>query len=588
MKKLVGVLKRQQGSVMVMALMIFLIISVLATSIISVAAMESKMTLYDARKEQARQLADAGVQVARNVVMNYMGNGRLMNAAEKNNDISYINSKLEVLESRNIDAEITDVDYNSRIVRIKSTGTVKNPGGSDVKKTAQADLLLNVLPDMAVQTEEFKILGKYYTEFQLNPITPGGGVTGLLPLHGPSHEKCSDLGGANPNRYFWYVDYKYESILGIPYVDWIETRAHTIPYMKAQGKVNIRDSEGGKARVAIDHWAEVPEASLTPEEYADLFYTIPTIEESMLNAVNVLLRVEYHEPARNLNTYDFIGDLDEVLTGAKPPVFGATELQRYRQLAQAEAADPNGRWAYLPADAAVLNNDGGKHVLILDEIINPSNPNYIDRPYIFADLDPDDTLLLDFRTYKSSDIKIPDGIFIKWSVLEPFFNDINNRLQTFLNQFSNELQGITIVTPASMEAGYDSMVFKPAAIDGEATSVALFSGKDISLKVDPKLFNNSQRIFPDSDPDNPSREIRVYLLAGDNVNISSTTRELTIKGVISAGKKVTVKLDYYDLVKVTEMDKLIHIVYDPSVIKEFPDPWAYMGLGTIVSYKYTD
>jgi len=550
--------------------------------------MENKITLYDARKEQARQLADAGVQVAKNVTLNYMGNGRLTNEIEKYNDISYINSKLDVLGSRNIAAEITNVDFNSGIVTIKSTGTVKNPGGSDVKKTAQADFLLNVLPNMAVQTEEFKILGKYYTEFQLNPITFGGGVSGLLPLHGTSNEKCSDLGGTNPNRYFWFVDYKYESIFGIPYVDWIETRGHTIPYMKAQGKVNIRDSKGGNAKVAIDHWADVPEASLTPEEYADLFYTVPTIEESMLSAINVLLRVEYHQPARNLNTYDFIGDLDEVLPNVKPPVFGATELQRYRQLAQAEAADPNGKWAYLPADATVLNNDGGKHVLILGEVINPSNPNHVGRPYIFADLDSSDTLLLDFRTYRSSDIKIPDGNFIKWSVLEPLFNDINNRLQTFLNQFSNELQGITIVTPASIEAGYDSMVFKPAAIGGESTAVALLSGRNISFKVDPKLFNTSGRIFPDSDPDTPSREIRVYLLAADNISISSTTRELTLRGVISSGKKITVKLDYYDLAKVTEMDKLIHVVNDPSVIKEFPDPWAYMGLGTIVSYKYTD
>jgi hypothetical protein len=322
---------------------------------------------------------------------------------------------------------------------------------------------------------------------------------------------------------------------------------------------------------------------LSVAELEDLFYKVD-MEEQVLSGVSDLLGAEYHRPARNLNSYDFIGDVNEIILTTKYPVFGAIELQRYRELAQKSAINPNGKWAYLTADNPVLS-DGR---LILDEVINSANPNYIGRPCIFIDLDPNDTLLLDFRTYNSSNITIPDGTFVNWSVLEPLFNDINNRFITFVHLVSNDLNGITIVTPASIDAGYDSMLFKPITADEKETALALFSGRDITFRVDPKLYNNSLRVFPDINQDYPQRKIRTYLLAGKNVNISSTTRELTIEGVISSTEKVTVKIDYFDLGKVTEMHKLVHIINDPSVIKEFPEPWAYMGIGKIISYKYTD
>lgn len=55
-----------------MTLMVFLVISVLGLAIIEMADLEQKMAVNDDRAEQARQAAEAGVKVARNVLLNYM------------------------------------------------------------------------------------------------------------------------------------------------------------------------------------------------------------------------------------------------------------------------------------------------------------------------------------------------------------------------------------------------------------------------------------------------------------------------------------------------------------------------------------
>ena len=65
----------QQGSAIIVSLLVFMVLILLGTTILSVAAMESKVALADNQTELARQGADAGVEVARNVAMNYIGAG---------------------------------------------------------------------------------------------------------------------------------------------------------------------------------------------------------------------------------------------------------------------------------------------------------------------------------------------------------------------------------------------------------------------------------------------------------------------------------------------------------------------------------
>ena len=54
----------QEGNLMLMVLMIFLVLSVLGTAIISVASMENKISHYAVNVQQAQQAADAGAEWA--------------------------------------------------------------------------------------------------------------------------------------------------------------------------------------------------------------------------------------------------------------------------------------------------------------------------------------------------------------------------------------------------------------------------------------------------------------------------------------------------------------------------------------------
>ncbi|MDD2620502.1 MAG: pilus assembly PilX N-terminal domain-containing protein [Syntrophomonadaceae bacterium] len=54
----------EDGNLMIMVLMVFLLISVLVTAVISVASMENKISHYALNEQQAQQSADAGVEWA--------------------------------------------------------------------------------------------------------------------------------------------------------------------------------------------------------------------------------------------------------------------------------------------------------------------------------------------------------------------------------------------------------------------------------------------------------------------------------------------------------------------------------------------
>jgi hypothetical protein len=114
--------------------------------------------------------------------------------------------------------------------------------------------------------------------------------------------------------------------------------------------------------------------------------------------------------------------------------------------------------------------------------------------------------------------------------------------------------------------------------------IFLLSMHDVDLTVDPKYFNGISRFMPEGEVVN--REVSLYSLAGDNINITSTPRDITYKGVMHAGKSITMKIDYYDDVKITSMNKIVNIVQQPSIINQFHEPWAYIGVGPIVSYQY--
>jgi hypothetical protein len=68
---------------------------------------------------------------------------------------------------------------------------------------------------------------------------------------------------------------------------------------------------------------------------------------------------------------------------------------------------------------------------------------------------------------------------------------------------------------------------------------------------------------------------------------------MTFRGVLSAGNNLTIKMDYFAEhqmggIPSREIEKQVNIIQDEAITTEFPEPWAYIGIGPIVSYKYID
>lgn len=611
----------QKGSAIVVALMILLILSVLGTAVVGVAGMEGKLAIQDVWNKQARQSADAGVQIAKDVVINYIGAGKSISTdgGTSDNEVAIIEAGLDDIAMGDNHITIKSIvpDPDTGFVTIVSEGRVEKNGKTVAKKTAQVEMFVNILPSYAVQCEEFKLIGKYYTDFD-----PGNkvewrevkeeiqGENRLAHLYGPTKERNATLpfnpsdpeydpnlnpplnpnDYLNPNRNSWWVDYAYDNN------GWLNTfnhKAHIIPYYKSQGKVNIYDMNRNPDKVAIDHWYRVlKEDDLSDSELNELFYKVDDIFKTWrLDLVGELYNERYpvpldisvHDPIKILNSDDFIGELEEVDKTERVPKFGDKELNRFLKTAiDGKNVDDieediyrqeNGPWAYVKGDAVIIDDDGTQKTIIVDEILN-----IIKRPYIYVDLDESETLNIDLRTVTT---EVASG---KWGDYKDVITKLKNQWKTFLNTWSNDLKGVVIVTPANINLAFDSLMFQPDTEGEKAMGMYLFSPGNISFMVDAKIFNGTTRIFPDSG----GREIRAYLLAGQNINIISTPAQLDFTGYLCATEQIFVQMDYYDNIHITDIEKDVDIYQDKSVIEDFYGPTSTLCVGTITSYKYID
>lgn len=613
-KRYISELFSQRGSVMVMALLIFLIISVLATSIISVAAMESKISLHDAREEEARQLADGGIQIARNVIMNYMGSSG--DYFDEVKIMGVIQPKLGTifdLDGKKIDVNIVQFSETSGIITIESTGTIKNPSGSDIKKTARAEILVNSLPNYPLRSNKLKVMGKYFSTVSSKEVllnadgTLGLGMFNIqdwdkraldkdydpdvfnpLPLHGPtyndpdfidSNRSFFEAGNSNnsTNNYTWWVDYIYTTgpLTGNKYQDITESKLYVAPFWKPYGIVNILNKDNSPAEVGITNDWDNDSSGFSGLFDYRLTNPISVINYPLRILKSNLTTDRTYNPPEILKSTDFMGKFMQVDTKQNVS-FEENQVNKYREIAQ---NSPD--WQYISGDSTLLQLIGAnRYRLIVD------SPSLVSSKF-FIDLSAADTVELDFTTCAHYNSPI-----FSWDPLNlnPLINSILNQSQTFFNTFRNRLDSIIAVSPASLYVGLDSFMFEGInGTEGKKPYIYLLSGQDIDLLIDPVRFNGLTRYWNNA---GSIREIRTFILAGKDIRITSTPEQMTFKGIISASKNMTFFMDYFDehenMVAPREVEKKIYIIKDPDIVSEFPEPWAYIGKGPIMSYKYID
>ncbi|MDD3889522.1 MAG: pilus assembly PilX N-terminal domain-containing protein [Syntrophomonadaceae bacterium] len=596
----------QAGNTTVMALMLFLILSIMTTMLISIASIEKMITANDAHTEQARQAADAGIQIARNIIMNYLVVGEALPL------IPQINLGEGVSASVNIDTTRIDTDA---IITIIATGVVKSTEGKVLAdKTAETRMLVNGLPVYPLRCKWLKVMGKYFATIANKPAYLEGTLATELvnvqdwdtrgwdmfgyPVHGPpygdqgfSYVSHPNFVAFNPNNpdptrnYTWWVEYEYTYSQTGEKVDndIPNSRLYVAPIWKPTGIVNICEDDNDADSfnnppakvVAASGWdndltevSHIFDGKLTNPEPAD--YPLICLKENLDSA-------RIYWPETEFSCEDFVGKLTGINSGATISL-KEEQLDKFRQLAM------NTRdWQYINQDSHLLElaDKPGYYNLLVDD------PE-LKKSKIFIDINKDSTVILDFTTVAH----YTQPIF-SWAPesLSGVINHIQNQPGTFFNRFSHELDNIIVISPASLDVGLDSFMF--AGVDDfRALKPAIFliSEQNISLTIEPAAFNGINRIWANAGAD---REMQAFLMAGKDIYITSTPQVMTIKGILSAGEGITLLIDYFTeheegLEPNREIEKNINIIKDTGIANKFPGPWAYLGLGPLVSYKYID
>ncbi len=617
-----------QGSSMLVALMVLFILSIMATMVITAASMENRISLHDSRAEQARQAADAGVTVARDVIMNYIMAG--------NSPTDIVKSTLTLTLEDGVKAEIIDIsaiDAATGVITIKSKGTVVKSGKILATKIAEAGLRVNGLPNTPIRTDTLKVMGKYFAS--VSPKQADTLVGDLLNIQDwdvktynvvPIGLKAAETGQAygtaalkdNKHTLFtaanstytntWWVDYQFKSILGIEYHDIDNSTLHIAPYWKPKGILDVIKSDGDNdmsnnpaAEIAVRNWDNNVDEMAGFFDYSlpkpKFHVTLPALTSGWNYPLWALKTQEearanpnehIYYPSEALKSKDFLGKHIEV-SNLPAPLFTNRHLQQYGDLAQSDTAN----WQY------ITSSTPGYNVPYLLKQESKTLPNgttktwyrlVVDDPALtktkfFIDIPATETALLDFTTVASY-----TGTYIGWPAFDNFVNTVLNSAGTFFNRFKNELVSVIAVSPATLEVGYDSLLFEGAnPATGKKPYIFLLSGQDVNLNIEPSVFGNATRILPNSDR---ARQIRTYVLAGRNVNIVSTPEKMTFQGVIAAGGTMKIRTGYFSVqeaegtLPIRELEKRITIIKDETIINDFPEPWSYIGVGPIVSYKY--
>jgi len=591
----------QEGSTIVITLFVFLIVSILGSALLNTAILNTKIALYDSRCEKARQAADAGIYVARDIIMNCLGAGKTLP-----DTIPEINLGNDAAA----DVAIDDSDFYTRgVVTITSTGKITDANGNMTsKKTAVAEIKINTVPYSAIKAHSFRVAGKYFAEVSPHPAqfesTLPEEITGHFsiqdwdaqaydsifpqdtfseyPLKGrtyrdyelqlPHHPDWEPANSNNTvNDLTWWVEYKYhrDSYGNIQGHNLNGSTLYVAPYWKPQGIVNITDPGGQPALIAINSWNN------SIAGLSDIFYYKITDPESpalTLTKQRGNCNVTY--PPENLDSRDFMGSYEET-EQVIPSSVEPNMLAKCRKLAQLSDG-----WQYIAADSELLQYSGNnRYKLFIDD------PK-IEKSQWFIDLPENTALVLDFTVAASY-----TGSWIDWDSFDNMVNDTLVSPGSFFNRFWNRLENIIAVSPATIEIGCDSLLFdKVNPSTAGKPSIFLISGQDINLHVDPSVFNTLSRILPNTGSE---RQMRIYILAGNNAKITSTPQIMNFQGLISAGNNIDILIDYFaetehSLLPIREIEKEINICQDFNIIDEFPESWAYIGLAPIVSFYYAD
>lgn len=140
-----SVFESEKGSLMLLCLMLFFTISLIGTNLMAIATLNYYISANDEAAEKARQTADAGIYIGRNIMLNDGMNGE---NAYHLKDIEVGREAVVSIEMQYVNND-ENVPFDGELILITSAGTVFRPDGTIAAKSAAKAWLLPQTSDEA-------------------------------------------------------------------------------------------------------------------------------------------------------------------------------------------------------------------------------------------------------------------------------------------------------------------------------------------------------------------------------------------------------------------------------------------------------
>ncbi|KUG05043.1 hypothetical protein ASZ90_017532 [hydrocarbon metagenome] len=567
---------QSKGSAVIVAMFVLMVICLIGAAVLCAAMVERKVVISQNRMELLRQAADGGIQVARNIIMNYMAAGQAIPAI----DDLYLENGLRVA----ISCDMNSINDNG-VISVTSRAYMEDDYGITATKAVRAELLIGCLPDCVIRASTLKLAGRYLSTVSGKAIDGSGNQDwdvdhteprlagdpdhpSSYPLNGPSYfsfmEKYQinhpyfNIGdqqwpGIPDAAHTWWIDYQYASVGEEGHHDLEHSIIHTTPFYNPYGYLEIVNKEGLPELIGIGQgWNN----ALTADEENHLFkddlsnpaWGCSMSEESyqsqVINALLSSCESSVIYPDKQFKSQDFIKTAQVLEVPISALVSALPES--YQHLAQ-YGAD----WENIAEDSEKLRFNSGKYEVDI---------NSLEQTYMYIDRPVGDTVVLDFNS-----ALIPtDYCLTDW---------LAGNKATFFDLIKNEGRSVIIVSNADLELTMDNMMFEHLK---SGTVFYVISSGNITLSLEPVVLE-----FPGY-----PRDVSAFLRSGEDIRIHSAVTGCNYTGLIYADNNLDIRLE--SLEGIQEYEPYFRLEKDDTIIQHFPQSWTYLGMAPIIAYTYLD
>lgn len=524
-------LKDEKGNLMLMALLVFLALSIMGTTLIATAGMENKMVINDHRTKQALLAADAGVEIARDVIIEKF---------RTNTSVNEIKSLLEGYE-KEIESNLTTTIEEINIEKFNSHGeiTITARGQYEgIAKKAIVTLKFENMPSEPIRADTLRVAGRYYEELNKH-----------LTSCGPEcNYNCIDISNG------WGRELVYDGV----FIDIYRYIAHFTNSPRGQVEVKNGTVAYNNLITSQNH------RQYFGNDFPDDYFTSPqSIEDKAVDLATRWLSwtglIGVSREEKRFHSLDFLR-AEAVETNIVVPSFTKEDVARFYKLAQ---NDPE-QWQIWD-----------KGTFSFDKVKKPFN-------YIKSDLDDSD---LNTPSNDRVEIKVNINFWTRFIDWLRFIFNINPPQVPY---WQGDEKVIVIVSNDNLEVTIDGKA-SGERIDLSNSALYLLSSSNIHFI---NKYNIAGIDFLNTEHKLKIYALAGKNLTIDSnikhLNINGSLQANNILSINMLGDSLSVSQSFYEFFDSNENNRFSILVDgkdNEKLIDDFPFRWSYLGVGKIIDYK---